>query len=73
MWTYPSVHEEATEMMVGTEVSWTCGGDGNASPELLLRLRARVDHRFDNLGHERDKERVRETRKGTRKRTEVSV
>ena len=54
-------------MMVGTEVSWTCGGDGNALPELLLRLRAPVDHRFDNLGHERVKERVRETRKDTRK------
>ena len=49
MWTYPRVHEEATEMMVGMVVSWTCGGDENVSPELVLRLQAPVDHRFDNL------------------------
>ena len=54
-------------MMVGTDVSRTCGGDGNVSPELVLRLQAPVDHRFDNLGHERDKERVRDVRLGVRK------
>ena len=70
---YLDVQEKTTVVMVGTDVSRTCRGDGNASPELLLRLRAPVDHHFDNLGHEMDKERVRETRKGTRNRTEVSV
>ena len=60
-------------MMVGTDVSRTCGWHGNVSLELVLRLQAPVDHRFDNLGHEMDKERVRATRKGTRNRTEVSV
>ena len=70
---YLDVQEKTTVTMVGTDVSGTCGRDGNVSPELLLRLRAPVDHRFDNLGYEISKERVRETRKDTRNRTEVSV
>ena len=70
---YLDVQEKTTVMMVGTDVSGTCGRDGDVSPELLLWLRAPVDHRFDNLGHENSKQRVRETRKDTRNRTEVSV
>ena len=39
----------------------------DSSPELMLRCPAPVEHRFDNLRHEKIKEWVREVRLGTKK------
>ena len=60
------VQEEALKMMACTWVTKTCRGSENTSPELLLRLRAPVDLRFNDLGHERQQGEVREMRKGAR-------
>ena len=59
------MQEKMRETMVRTRVSGTCGRDGDVSPELLLRLRAPVDHCSVDLGIKQTKKGVRDVRKDT--------